>query len=145
MITPKQLLDKFREEDAKYSNGALFTLREVERIITAHTTEDDMEDAIEHYAIGGSPIDYTPEDEPSRIEHGTCVTNCPTCGWQGRENESHTANPPEDECENCQGMPEVTCVTCGKEPNTDESRNRYRDKKYRDILWKWSDNKEDKR
>ena len=40
MITPKQLLDKFREEDAKYSNGALFTLREVERIITAPTTED---------------------------------------------------------------------------------------------------------
>ena len=25
--------------------------------------EDDMEDAIEHYAISGSPIDYTPEDE----------------------------------------------------------------------------------
>ena len=24
-----------------------------------------------------------PEDE---IQHGTCVTNCPTCGWQGREN-----------------------------------------------------------
>ena len=40
---------------------------------------------------------HTPEDEPSRIEHGTCVTNCPTCGWQGRENESHTAYPTEDE------------------------------------------------
>ena len=39
-LTTEQLLDKFREEDAKYSNGALFTLREVERIITARTTED---------------------------------------------------------------------------------------------------------
>ena len=28
-------------------------------------------------------VAFTAEDE---LQHGTCVTNCPTCGWQGREN-----------------------------------------------------------
>jgi len=38
-----------------YSDFVLF--------LTINTTEDELDDAIEHYAIGGSPIDYTPEDE----------------------------------------------------------------------------------
>ena len=50
--------------------------------------EDNTEDAIEHYAISGSPIDYTAEDEP-KPTYCTCgqtICTCnPTVNWLQQE------------------------------------------------------------
>ena len=67
-LTPEQRDIYEWVEDALYWHNDSFPLSEFKIFLAAHTAEDDMEDAIEHYAIGGSPIDYTPEDEPSRYQ-----------------------------------------------------------------------------
>ena len=59
------------------------------------TTEDNTEDAIEHYAIGGSPIDYTPEDECENC-HGTGWVQYGE-KWEGYIKPCPNCTPTEDE------------------------------------------------
>jgi hypothetical protein len=124
----QNILDQFIRDVDGLNNNLTF-IGILHRILhVAYKAEEHGSDAIGYY-MSKEMYDRlmakdTAEDE---LQRGACVTNCPDCGWQGRENETHTCNTAEDECKlvtTNQPIHKVLPSTAEDEPSISRSQSR---------------------